>query len=217
MSDFLVICKWQSPKASNGCPPMSTWDGVKCLDLVKLAGPTASGNKQLVVAVEPLHYAVLVVQGACLYYPGRLQHLQLQLGNNLQYKHITMLHDCIFLTVFCCFIQLNFVKANFIKTNNSVRRSESSVPNRILLILTKILLFKSKYLCLTFYLSKHILRSRSDVFLIKQMVKSNCCVTVEWSITQIIALIACNLEPLIAIISDWSNIEETDTNNHAIM
>jgi len=26
-------------------------------------------------------------------------------------------------------IQLNFVKANFIETNNSLRRSESSVPN----------------------------------------------------------------------------------------
>ena len=64
-------------------------------------------------------------------------------------------------------IQLNFVKANFIKTNNSVRRSESSVPNRILLILTKIQLFKSKYLCRTFYVSKHILRSQSGAFFIK--------------------------------------------------
>ena len=64
-------------------------------------------------------------------------------------------------------IQLNFVKANFIKTNNSLRRSESSVSNWILLILTKIHLFKSKYLCRTFYVSKHILRSRSGVFFIK--------------------------------------------------
>ena len=64
-------------------------------------------------------------------------------------------------------IQLNFVKANFIKTNNSLRRSESSVPNRVLLILTKIQLFKSKYLCRTFYVSKHILRSRRGVFFIK--------------------------------------------------
>jgi len=30
-------------------------------------------------------------------------------------------------------IQLNFVKANFIKTNNTLRRSESSVPNWVLL------------------------------------------------------------------------------------
>ena len=45
------------------------------------------------------------------------------------------------------YIQMNFVKANFIKTNNSLRRSKSSVPNRVLLILTKIQLFKSKYLC----------------------------------------------------------------------
>ena len=48
------------------------------------------------------------------------------------------------------YIQLNFVKANFIKTNNSLRRSKSSGPNRVLLILTKIQLFKSKYLCRTF-------------------------------------------------------------------
>jgi len=34
-------------------------------------------------------------------------------------------------------IQLNFVKANFIKTIYSVRRSKISVPNRVLLILTK--------------------------------------------------------------------------------
>jgi len=47
-------------------------------------------------------------------------------------------------------IQLNFVKANFIKTNNSLRRSECSVSNRVLLILTKIQLFKLKYLCRTF-------------------------------------------------------------------
>jgi len=64
-------------------------------------------------------------------------------------------------------VQLNIVKANFIKTSNSLRRSESSVPNRALLILTKIQMFKSKYLCRTFYVSKHILRSRSGVFFIK--------------------------------------------------
>ena len=64
-------------------------------------------------------------------------------------------------------IQLNFIKANFIKTNNSLRRSKSSVPNRVLLILTKIQLFKSKYLCRTFYVSKHIFRSLSGVFFIK--------------------------------------------------
>ena len=55
-------------------------------------------------------------------------------------------------------VQLNFVKANFIKTNNSLRQSKSSLPNRVLLILTKIQLFKSKYLSQTFYVSKHILR-----------------------------------------------------------
>ena len=65
--------------------------------------------------------------------------------------------------LFFLYIQLNFVKANFIKTNNSLRRSESLV----LLILTKIQLFKSKYLCQTFYVSNHILRSRSGVFFIK--------------------------------------------------
>jgi len=64
-------------------------------------------------------------------------------------------------------VQLNFVKANFIKTNNSLRRSESSFPNRVLLILTKIQLFNSKNLCRTFYVSKHIVRSRSGVFFIK--------------------------------------------------
>jgi len=64
-------------------------------------------------------------------------------------------------------IQLNFVKANFIKMNNSLRRSKSSVPNRVLLISTKVQLFKSKYLCRTFYVSKHILRFRSGVFFIK--------------------------------------------------
>ena len=66
-------------------------------------------------------------------------------------------------------IQLNFVKANFIKTNISLRRSKTSVPNRVLLILTKIQLVKSKYLCRTFYVSKHILRSRSGVFFIKSI------------------------------------------------
>ena len=36
-------------------------------------------------------------------------------------------------TMICILIvQLNFVKVNFIKTNNSLRRSESSVPNRVL-------------------------------------------------------------------------------------
>ena len=61
----------------------------------------------------------------------------------------------------CIDVQLNFVKANFIKTNNSLRRSENLVPNRVLLILTKIQLFnsKSKYLFQAFYVSKHILRS----------------------------------------------------------
>jgi len=83
-----------------------------------------------------------------------------------------------FLAVFICFrkatcnrrvwnnmfvVQLNFVKANFIKTNNLLRRSKSSVPNWVLLILTKIQLFRSKYLCRTFYVSMHILRSRSGV------------------------------------------------------
>jgi len=59
---------------------------------------------------------------------------------------------------YVCFdIQLNFVKTNFIKTNNSLRRSKISVPNRVLLILTKIQLVKSKYLCRTFYVSKHII------------------------------------------------------------
>jgi len=69
--------------------------------------------------------------------------------------------------ILCTLVQLNFVKAKFIKTNNSLRRSKSSVPNRVLLILTKIQLFKSKYLCRIFYVSKHILRSRSGVFFIK--------------------------------------------------
>jgi len=63
-------------------------------------------------------------------------------------------------------IQLNFVKANFIKTNTSLRRSKSLVPNRVLLILTKIQLFKSKYLCRTIYVSKHILRSQSGVLFV---------------------------------------------------
>jgi len=67
------------------------------------------------------------------------------------------------------YIQLNFVKANFIKTNNSLRRSKISVPNRVLLILTKIQLVKSKYLCRTFYVSKHIFQSRSGVFFIKSI------------------------------------------------
>ena len=76
------------------------------------------------------------------------------------------------LAVFCNVIQLNFVranfiKANFIKTNKSLRRSKSSVPNRVLLILTKIQLFKSKYIFRIFYVSMHILRSRSGVFFIK--------------------------------------------------
>jgi len=66
-------------------------------------------------------------------------------------------------------IQLNFVKANFIKTNNSLRRSKISVPNRVLLILTKIQLVKSKYICRTFYVSKHIFRSRSGIFFIKSI------------------------------------------------
>jgi len=64
-------------------------------------------------------------------------------------------------------IQLNFVKANFIETNNVLRQTETLVPNQVLFILTKIQLFKSKYLCRTFYVSKHILRSRSGVFFIK--------------------------------------------------
>ena len=66
-------------------------------------------------------------------------------------------------------IQLNFVKANFIKTNNSLGRSKISVPNRVLLILTKIQLVKSKYPCRTFYVLKHIFRSRSGVFFIKSI------------------------------------------------
>ena len=57
------------------------------------------------------------------------------------------------------------LKLNFVKTNNSLRQSKSSVLNLVLLILTKIQLFKSMYLCRTFYVSKHILRS--GVFFIK--------------------------------------------------
>ena len=52
--------------------------------------------------------------------------------------------------IFKVHVQLNFVKANFIKTINSVRRSSISVPNRVLLILTKIQLVKTKYQCRTF-------------------------------------------------------------------
>jgi len=57
---------------------------------------------------------------------------------------------CLELNILKKNIQLNFVKVNFIKTNNSLRRSVGSVPNRVLLILTQIQLFKSKYLCRTF-------------------------------------------------------------------
>jgi len=82
--------------------------------------------------------------------PFAIGNLSLKLTNNIYWFDIE--------------IQLNFVKANFIKTNNSLRRSKSSVQNQVLLILTKIQLLKSKYLCRTFYVSKHILRSRSGVF-----------------------------------------------------
>jgi len=86
--------------------------------------------------------------------------------------HFCLLHvqyfDCyLFQVTVTCNVQLNFVKANFIKTNNSLRRSKSLVPNRVLLILTKIHLFKLKYLCRTFYASKHILWSRNGIFFIK--------------------------------------------------
>jgi len=81
-------------------------------------------------------------------------------------RNLNLLHSCRWLprtrlVQHGFYIQLNFVKANLIKMNNSLRRSESLVPNQVL-ILTKIQLFKSKYLCRTFYVLKHIFFIKSN-------------------------------------------------------